>query len=157
MFQQLHSRFAGLRRGHRRSITNRSLIGILISSPLFVAGYFLLGHVGATTALFVPLGTIMTGSCIVLALQYPRRRMLRKLERTGGVACLNCFHDLRGLDDQGHCPECGRPCRIADNLELLRRIRDEIDSIEYLRSRTSARTRDTTADHGTSPPDRSKA
>ncbi len=34
-----------------------------------------------------------------------------------GRMCGNCLHDLRGLGDAGHCPECGHPF----SLDQLRR------------------------------------
>lgn len=36
------------------------------------------------------------------------------------VACLGCGYDLRGLDDDGDCPECGHP--VAESREAPKRV-----------------------------------
>lgn len=36
------------------------------------------------------------------------RRIRARLVAAEGRLCIHCMHELRGLADQGVCPECGR-------------------------------------------------
>lgn len=45
------------------------------------------------------------------------RRWRSRARSLQGRMCGNCLHDLRGLGDAGHCPECGHPF----SLDQLRR------------------------------------
>ncbi len=50
---------------------------------------------------------IVTPSAMLFAFKYHRWRS--RARSFQGRMCGNCLHDLRGLGDAGHCPECGHP------------------------------------------------
>lgn len=118
----------GIWRGRTGSLQTRRNIALGL--------FFINMAVGGTALLRLPegwgaaalWGTTAIFALATAALLLPRWRLLRKLERMGGVACLNCFHDLRGLDEVGRCPECGEAYRFADTIELMNRIRREAES-----------------------------
>lgn len=56
----------------------------------------------------------MVASAAYMLMDFRWRSRARSLQ---GRMCGNCLHDLRGLGDAGHCPECGHPF----SLDQLRR------------------------------------
>lgn len=56
----------------------------------------------------------MAAAAACMLMDYRWRSRARTLQ---GRMCGNCLHDLRGLGDAGHCPECGHPF----SLDQLRR------------------------------------
>lgn len=49
------------------------------------------------------------------------RRIRRRLVAAEGRLCIHCVHDLRGLAEQGVCPECGRAFDVmADRRRWVR-------------------------------------
>lgn len=47
---------------------------------------------------------LVTGAVVVMK----TRRIKRAYAASDGCLCTGCTHDLRGLGEQGTCPECGR-------------------------------------------------
>lgn len=54
---------------------------------------------------------------VTIAGMLKERRWRSRARSLQGRMCGNCLHDLRGLGDAGHCPECGHPF----SLDQLRR------------------------------------
>lgn len=49
------------------------------------------------------------------------RRIRRRVVAAEGRLCIHCVHDLRGLAEQGVCPECGRAFDVtADRRRWVR-------------------------------------
>lgn len=60
-------------------------------------------------------------TAIVVARMLLGVRRLKRLARRGGFKlCLNCAYCLRGLPDEGVCPECGKPYDVVKAMNLWR-------------------------------------
>ena len=51
---------------------------------------------------------------IVLFMSGEHQRTKRAMERTSGVVCPACLHDLQGSPPKGECPECGHSYERAE-------------------------------------------
>lgn len=82
---------------------------ILVVVPLAV----LLPAMGHPLPPWVPLAG--AGLIVLLVFLLIARVMLftRRIARSDGFLCLNCYYDLHGLADSGTCPECGEPYERA--------------------------------------------
>ncbi len=86
------------------------LLGVQLLGLLFWVAYLRAALVGLVQVAgvgvhAVPVVFIMAGMALFsLALV----RLRRRLREAGGRLCLRCGYDLRGIDDPGACPECGR-------------------------------------------------
>jgi len=49
-------------------------------------------------------------------------RLRRRLRAASGRLCVHCTFDLRGMDDTGTCPECGRPFDAARDRQRWREL-----------------------------------
>ncbi len=48
---------------------------------------------------------IVGGACLLIRVRLIR--IVRRVDRCGGLACTKCMYDLSSLPDHGACPECG--------------------------------------------------
>jgi len=81
-------------------------------SPLQGIGYTLLVSTLGVCGLTQLLVIVFTIADLLMV-----RRWRSRARSLQGRMCGNCLHDLRGLGDAGHCPECGHPF----SLDQLRR------------------------------------
>jgi hypothetical protein len=75
-----------------------------------VIGAAIVGYVRADDAaslVFTALGGVLVAAWCVWYWRRLRRRARETLVRTRGLTCLGCGFSLVGLEENGHCPECG--------------------------------------------------
>jgi len=66
--------------------------------------------------------TLLAQAIVVVRFVMLRRR----LRQSSGSLCLRCGYDLRGLDDPGLCPECGREFQLQrDSATWRKHVRFE--------------------------------
>jgi hypothetical protein len=68
-----------------------------------------------------------------------RKELKARIAQTGGHMCLACDYDLRELDDNGVCPECGEMFSHSMCMDTWRfYYRDVFRDLERTASETSA-------------------
>lgn len=68
-----------------------------------------MGKGGIMFAVGIPLVCFVPMFIAIIGMAVAQRRIRAKVIAADGRVCIHCVHDLRGLPDQGLCPECGRP------------------------------------------------
>jgi uncharacterized paraquat-inducible protein A len=88
--------------------------GVTAAGAMIMAGPMLFVSLGGAVALYV------VGFVCMFASLKPTIRLCRRVRQEEGEVCLNCHYSLRGLPDDGVCPECNEPFNKPEIRRLWR-------------------------------------
>ena len=85
-----------------------SVVGLWLSMPLLrgAAMWLLLA---ASVAWYLP------ALVVILLNRAWRRRMRERAREADGCLCIHCAYPIAHQAEEGVCPECGKPFRLADS------------------------------------------